>query len=347
MNKIALALAAAFAASAAMADTVSLKDGDRLTGKIKTIASDGTVTFASKYAGEVKIKQADIVKLETDNDVELQFKSNDRDNEKGRVSVSKPGEYTFIPAGGKARKLDLSEVNAVNPDASEWHGSLNVSLTANRGNTYGSSASVNGDVKRRFKYDRVSADGTYYTARSGKSKESSKKTDDRVVINGQHDHFWLTKLYSYENLKFEHDRMQNLEWRFRLGLGLGYQWLENRKFENFGTVSFSQEFGLALTKERYRLTAHPENTYCSVRYAHHLTWVPVWVSNLSFFHNMEYLVDTDNFTDYQINTDVGAKLALTKAWQLMGKIEWLYNSNPADGLSKGDTRYFLGLGYTF
>jgi len=347
MNKYATFLAALACAGAANADTLVLKDGDRLTGTLKTVATDGTVTFASKYAGEVKVKQADIVKLTTDADVEVQYKDDSRENEKGRLTVSKPGEYLFAPNAAKARKFNLEEVHAVNPEQSAWHGALNVALSATRGNTYGSAAAVNGNVTRRFKYDRVSADAAYDTSRSGSRKENCSKTSDRIVANAQHDHFWLSKLYTYENGKYEHDRMQNLEWRFRVGLGLGYQWLENRKFDSIGTVSFSQEAGMAFTKDRYRLTAHPENSYASVRYAHHFNWVPVWVEDLSFFHNMEYLVDTERFTEYQINLDVGAKYALTKAWQLTGKIEWLYNSEPADGLSKGDTRYFLGLGYTF
>ena len=347
MRKIAIMFAAAGVAFVASADVIELKDGDRLTGTVKTIASDGTVTFASKYAGEVKVKAADIVKLQSDTEVELQFKDDDRDNEKGFVSVATPGEYTFAPAGAPSRKLDLNELNAVNPEESTWHGAANISLAAARGNSYGSSGAINGNISRRFKRDRVSADASYSTARSGKEKSKTSKTEDRIVANVQHDHFWLSKLYTYENGKYEHDRQQNLEWRFRLGAGLGYQWLDGRNFESIGKVSFSQEIGLAYTQERFRKTSHPENSYASVRYAHHLTWDPKWVENLSFFHNLEYLVDTKTFKDYQINTDVGAKLAISKAWQLTGKIEWLYNSEPADGLAKGDTRYFLGLGYTF
>ena len=46
-----------------------------------------------------------------------------------------------------------------------------------------------------------------------------------------------------------------------------------------------------------------------------------------------------------IDTDIGFTYELAAAWQLMGKWEWEYNSNPGGGTKSSDFRYTLGLGY--
>ena len=46
-----------------------------------------------------------------------------------------------------------------------------------------------------------------------------------------------------------------------------------------------------------------------------------------------------------IDTDAGFTFALIGAWQLIGKFEWDYNSNPGPSTKKSDLRYLLGLGY--
>jgi hypothetical protein len=82
------------------------------------------------------------------------------------------------------------------------------------------------------------------------------------------------------------------------------------------------------------------------RYAHHLEWAPRWVDKLAFTHNFEYLPDIDDWADnYLIDTDAGFTYALIGAWQLIGRVEWDYNSNPGPSTKKSDIRYLLGLGY--
>ena len=54
----------------------------------------------------------------------------------------------------------------------------------------------------------------------------------------------------------------------------------------------------------------------------------------------------DDWADnYLIDTDVGFTYALIGAWQLLGKAEWDYNSNPGPSTKSSDFRYLLGLGY--
>ena len=221
---------------------------------------------------------------------------------------------------------------------------MNFSGAVARGNTISESATVLADVNRRWEKDRLKANFGYYFQQTGTSKDDREKTEDRILLEAQEDHFWATKVYTYVNGRYERDGINNLQYRYRIGAGLGYQWLENTEFESTGKWNFDQEVGMAYIKDKYEHMK--DDDHASFRYAHHLKWAPRWVDNFELFHNFEYLPDVDDWGDqYLITSDVGFTTQLIKSWQLLGKIEWDYNSNPPPTTKRSDLRYILGLGY--
>ena len=146
------------------------------------------------------------------------------------------------------------------------------------------------------------------------------------------------------NGKYEYDRIMNLDYRYRVGAGLGIQWLEGRAFENLGKWSFSQEAGLTWVKERYASSL--DDDYLAFRYAHHLAWDPNWITGFNFTHNFEYIPELSDWEEnYIIDSDVGFTYAFRANWQLLGKIEWDYKSKVGAGTKHSDLRYMLGIGY--
>jgi len=213
-----------------------------------------------------------------------------------------------------------------------------------RGNTISESATVLADVNRRWDKDRLKANFGYYFQQTGTSKDDREKTEDRILLEAQEDHFWANKVYTYINGRYERDGINNLQYRYRIGAGLGYQWLDNTVFEATGKWNFDQEVGFAYVKDKYE--HEKDDDHGAFRYAHHLKWAPRWVDNFELFHNLEYLPDVDEWGDqYLIMSDVGFTTQLIKSWQLLGKIEWDYNSNPPSTTKRSDLRYILGLGY--
>lgn len=329
------AVVAVTAAMTASADLIVFKSGARLTGKVDRIEG-GEIKFTSDDVGEVKIKQDKVEAITTEANNTILY--NDKTTEQAVVCMTN-GQYT---ASGKS--LDMANVKAVNPEPEAWHGSVNLSASAARGNTVSENVSLLADLKRRWESDRLTADGGYYFAQNGTDNDNKRKTEDRIDLGAQWDHFWVGKLYSYVNGRYERDGINDLQYRYRLGLGLGYQWLEGQVFESTGKWSFSQEAGGTYIKEKYEHVKDDDRL--AFRYAHHLEWVPRWVDKLAFTHNFEYLPDVDDWADnYLIDTDVGFTYALIGAWQLLGKVEWDYNSNPGPSTKSSDFRYLLGLGY--
>lgn len=330
-----LAAVAVSCALTAAADVLVFKSGSRLEGSVVRIEG-GEVTFKSDDIGEVKIKQDKLASIETKDSSTVKYTDNSL--EEGVVAM-KDGNYSL---GGK--NLDMGKVKAVNPEEEKWHGSVNFSGTAARGNTRSEKVAAVADINRRWEKNRLAANGGYFFEQTGTDRDNKKKTEDRIELSAQDDYFWATKVYQYVNGKYERDGINDLMYRYRLGTGIGYQWLDGYVSDATGKWSFNQEVGLTYIKERYEHAKDDDRL--AFRYAHHFAWNPKWIDKLAFTHNLEYLPDVADWADcYLLDTDVGFTYDLATAWQLMGKIEWDYNSDPGPHTKSSDFRYMLGLGY--
>ena len=186
-----IVILAAFCATAAFADKVTLKSGSYLTGKAGLV-QDSALTFVSDDLGEVKIKLANIAKLDGAKENVVQY--NDNSTAKKMLSVK---DGALVDDKGAA--LDMANVKALNPAVETWHGSINVAYQASRGNTYQNSATVLANVNRRWEKDRVNGNFGYYYSETGTTRDNKEKSTDRWELEGQHDHFWSALFYSYEN----------------------------------------------------------------------------------------------------------------------------------------------------
>ena len=332
-----IALAACFAASAVFADKVYLKSGSFLSGTAGVIQNN-VLKFTSDDLGDVSIKVENIAKIESERLHVVQH--NDNSSEEVALTV-KDGAYYVAD-----KKLDMSTVKATDPAVETWHGSVNGAFNAARGNTVENSWSILANVNRRWEKDRFNANFGYYYSEKGTATTDTTKSTDRWEAEAQHDHFWFPSVYNYENVRYDRDRIQELNMRIRLGAGLGYQWLEKRMFESTGKWSFNQELGVNWVKEEYAIPSDAkENGYAALRYAHHLNYLPKWNEGLELFHNLEYLPEVDDWEKYLAKADIGFTTKLIYDFDLIAKIEWEFNSKPAANRKKEDVRYIVGLGY--
>lgn len=327
--------AAALAVSAAQADKVTLKSGSFLTGTAGEI-SGGEIKFKSDDLGDISIKIEKIASLESAEKHVVVYA--DKTREETELVID---DGALMKDGSR---LDMSKVKKIDPEEEAWHGSVNLSASMARGNTVSESATLLADASRRWEYNRFTSSLGYYFAQSGDSKDSKQKTASRFEISGQDDIFFFGDgVYSYVNGKYEFDKIMDLDRRIRLGLGLGYQWLEGVECAA-GKFSFSQEAGFAWVDEKYERSS--EKDYATLRYAHHFTWTPGWFSNFDVVHNLEYLPDLEDLGDnYLIDADAGFTYMFLPSWQVIGKVEWDYSRRTAPGVKHSDLRYMLGLGY--
>ena len=339
MKRLSFVIFMALASATVSADTLTLLSGSRLSGTAGIVKGDKLV-FTSEDLGDIEVPLAKIASLDTPHDHTVQY--NDYTRETKSMTVS---NGVFIASG---KPLDTTNVKAIDPGIETWHGSVNASYTAARGNTYQNSASLLANVNRRWEEDRVNADFGYYYSETGTSKDDRDKTTDRWEVEGQHDHFWRPAVYTFENARYEEDSIAGLDNRVRLGLGVGYQWLDARRFETTGVWSFNQEAGATWFRDNYRVRPMGgDESYAALRYAHHLTYIPKWNEGVNGFHNLEYYPQIDDWEHYIMKADVGFTTKIIMDFNFIAKIEWEYNSRPSVGRKSSDIRYIVGLGYAW
>ena len=337
MKATTLMVGAALLAGAAFADKVTLKSGSFLTGEAGLI-QEGKLLFKSDDLGDLKIDIASIKSVDKAKRHVVQYKDNS--TEEKTLDIKDGALHD------EKGKLDMANVKATDPAVETWHGNVNVAFNAARGNTYQNSAAVVANVNRRWEKDRLNVDFGYYYGEQGQSGEVTKKNEDRWQVEAKHDHFWWKGVYNYEDLKWERDVIQDLNARYRVGLGGGYQWLDNKVFESTGKWNFNQEVGVNWIKEEYDNNDEAkENGFCALRYGHHFGYLPKWTKGVEFFHEFEILPEVDEWEKFLAKANVGLSADLVWNFNLIAKIEWEYNSKPASDRKKDDTRYIVGLGY--
>ena len=170
MKKILVGVSAFYVAFAAFADVIVMKSGAKFIGTVKHI-SGGTIEFSSEDVGDIKIKLDNVVSMTTDAAKPVEYV--DESEASGVVACSN-GVYSL-----DGKDLDMKQVKAVVPKKESWHGSVNLSASAARGNTVSETVTLMADAARRWENDRFTAAAAYYFAQSGDDKESKQKTDDR------------------------------------------------------------------------------------------------------------------------------------------------------------------------
>ncbi len=162
-------------ALAASAETVTLSNGDRITGKISD--SDGkTLTLTTDYAGDVKVKWTSIQTLVADNP--LYVTTSDKTTVSGTVTPSAK-TLTIHPATGAAVEVSYDKITAIRTGESEtafeksrhptmkqdWKGSGTLGLSLARGNSETTNLNTAVAVERKTPYDdfAVSESSIYST----------------------------------------------------------------------------------------------------------------------------------------------------------------------------------------
>jgi len=297
------------------ADTVTLKSGSVLVGKVGAVA-DGKLKFTSDDLGAVAVPVDKIAKVVTEAE------------------------------NAPKKEVPVAELPIEEKPPETWHGSVNFAYSGDRGNSYKNAGSVLAKVERRWTDDRFASNFGYYYSESGTDKNSSTKSTDRWLLDARHDHFWTQKNFTFLGGRYEVDKIAELDYRARLFAGYGYQYLENYSEEHTGIWNFNQQIGLSYIKEQYAV----DNEDCkdgdaAFTYRHEFKFIPKWNKDMELFHNFEYLPEFEDYHTYLLRADLGFSTKLVMNFNLIVKILWDYNSRPASDREQLDTHYVVGLGY--
>jgi putative salt-induced outer membrane protein YdiY len=342
------ALLVALAAAPAFADEIVFKNGDRITGKI-TAADAGKITITSAVAGSVTVKMEDVKTFSTDEPITMKMKGGTQIRD--TVTAAPDAGVITAPGAGQPTTITITDIDKINPPPIKWTGSVTAAAVANRGNTDNQGFTIAATAVRRREDDRLTFSGGYnFSSEKGNAPGSTTSTiTDNWFVLGKYDYFFTKKFYGYGLLKVEKDRVADLNLRVSPGVGVGYQWVESADF------NFSTEAGLSVIHEEHTVNnAPPEpvpgehidsEDHLAARFAYHVD--KKLTPTLTAFHNLEFLPNVQDTTDFNISADAGLRVPVYKSVFAEFKAEWKYDATPAPGSLKNDFRYIASLGLTF
>ena len=313
-------------ASPALADTVWLKNGDRISGEIISM-SGGALLLKTGYAGQVKIDWDQVQSLASEKPLSLQ--TEDKRMLKG---VAQKAEGGALSLGGQ--KLALAEVSALNPpDKSRWRfsGGVNAGLINQEGNTTKQNWDVDG---------RVTAEKTVHRFTMGMEshheESNGKDTVDNDLVYLNYNRFISEKWYALGDLQAFQDKFAGINHRYSGGLGLGYQAWQNDR------TNLSVELGPSYVNEDSDIRG--ERDYFAARWALNFDYW-LWREVAQFFHRDSIFARVDDPEQYFYRTRTGLLFPLGKGFTATAQYNYDWDNDPNPGKEKEDSKFMLKLGY--
>jgi putative salt-induced outer membrane protein YdiY len=324
----AAALSALLPVAAALADTVYMKNGDRITGEVNSVW-DNELYIEPAYADEFTVDLEDVERIESSAEFEVELRDHSvvtgrftQDPELGMALLTETGTLPLPP-------MAIEELTTAEDQAFDWEARSDFSYSANTGNT----DTINflwqaaGEVKVGDHRDRAS----FVLDRNDQDGETTK---EQYTVDYVHSWFFADSWFAVGGVAYERDPIRDLRYRITPGAGLGYQFFDDA-YRSF-------EVSLAAVGVRESL-ADEETTSLAPRWTLRYRR-DMLDGDLEFFHNhtlSSYVSGRDNnlvFTSTGVRWDVWGDIYLNV------QLDWNWESDPAAGRENEDVAYRVGFG---
>jgi putative salt-induced outer membrane protein YdiY len=345
LRPLSVAFFLALAPLALAQDKVTLRNGDVITGIIKTMA-DGKITVTSPMVGDVTVPIANVVDITTGGNVKLVGKNGDIYDR--RIAGLDNGQLK-LDGEPPLTGLLLSSLGAINPPLKppdQWTGSVRVNGAWVGGNTDRRAIGAAFEAVRRSDIDRISADAAWDYAEDMKQDDPATVANEHVWSLTQrragaglkYDYFLSKKVYALASTRALSDTLADLKLRYTIGAGLGYQMIEN------DDTNLLVEGGLSYLNESYR-SATPGVDYIAARLAYKvsqkLSEATKLLHGTEAFPSLEHARDVNFTMRTELQTNLTASMIASLGWF------WDWDNTPSPGHDRSDHRVLLSIGWTF
>jgi putative salt-induced outer membrane protein YdiY len=330
---------------AARADQVVLKNGDRVTGSIikkddknLTIKTDPFGMIAAPWDQVVSIIAEKPLNIALKDGRTLQgtFTSTD-----GKVEVTTSQTKINIALADLSTLRNADEQRAyerlLHPGWGElWTGNGTVGFAGTAGNSQTLTFTTGLNASRATKRDKTSL---YFSAIKASSLVNGVNSDSAEAVRGGivYNHNVGPRLFLSAFNDYEYDRFQNLDLRFVIGGGFGYQAMKSDR-SKLDVVA-----GSAYNHSSYStpLTQESAEFYWGEAYSLKLSSATTLTQNYRMFNNLK------ETGDYRISFDLGLSMKIAKWLTWNVSMSDRYLNNPAPGRKTNDFLYTTGIGIIF
>ncbi len=336
--------------SAAMADLVVLKNGDRLTGKILESDQEKLV-IETEFAGTVNVQWAAVDQITSEGNLHLTLKDTQQivgsvrsadggfqveTEQTGTVRVNKDAIETIrSPARQAAHIAEVERFR--NPGLGDlWSGSADAGLSLSKGNSDTTSLAFAFNAVRKTTRDQIGVHANAIYA-SNSSTGSSVTTANAVRGGVRYDLNLTDRSFIFALGDLEYDEFQDLDLRAVLGGGYGHRLVRNDRtsFDVFGGGSFNREFfSTGLRRSSGEILAGEEFSY-------------KFSERTSLSERLVFYPNLSETGEYRLNFDISAVTQLNTwlNWHLSLSDRFL--SNPVEGRDQNDILLSTGVRLAF
>ena len=346
MHSLTRLLLAALCVSFVFADTITLKNGDRISGKI--LKTDGnSVVVKTDYAGEVKIDLGAVTALSSDSPLNVVLKSGQQS--RGKVSIA--GDAVQVEGGPQAKVADLT---AIRDDDSQkdwqrederqhhpklldfWAGSAAFGLAEASGNSNTTTFNTSAAIARAAGKNKVALYFNQVYATQSTTLPYGE-TANRVGGGLRVDRDISGKMFAFGTTDYDYDKFLGLDLRSVFGGGFGYHaWKSDKGHLDFGG-------GGDYDREKY-------STGTSKNSAEVLGTEELGIKLLSKLSLTERLQIYPNMSDtgqFRLNFDMTADVPIYKFLDLSFGVSDRYQTDPLPDHKGNDILFTTGIRFSF
>ncbi len=333
-------------ASSLLADQVTLKNGDRLSGSIVK-SDDKSLVLKTDYAGQLTIQWTAVQAINSTQPLNLALKNGQ--TVAGSVATA-DGKLQVTTRAGRKVEAAPQDVAAIRNNAEQaayeqslnpgffqnWAGAANLGFALTRGNSRTSNLALAFNANRATLNDKLSfyANSVYATNTSpGAFPTTTANTEQG---GARYDHDLTPKIFAFVNADFQADALQGLNLRSVLGGGLGVHLIKrpNTTLDLLPGINYTRESFVTVTRDFMAATLGEE-------LMHKLTAATSFTESFFFYPNLT------SAGDYRVNFNAGfvTKLNNRLGWQI--GVTDIYLTNPPPGKLGNDLLLTTGLNLSF
>jgi putative salt-induced outer membrane protein YdiY len=336
-------LLAAIVPSALRADTVVMKNGDRLTGTAVKL-EDGKLTFKTAYADAIALAWDQVTTLSLTQPMVFQTPKETLSvteverSEAGLVVTTPSGFTNFDPALAVVMRSPADQKAheaSLHPNwAHAWAGSASLSLALARGNSDTATFGAGFTAARATSTDKTALyANTLYSENANATPSTSANATAGGVL---YDHNLNPRLFAFGSGDFSSNALQNLDLRSILAGGFGWHPIKAPR------QTFDVMGGVAWTHETY--SPSPTNSFAALDLGEQYTRK---LGAASQFSEQAYIYpDLNNLDQFQLSIDSNFTTRLGKLFNWQATFSDRYTSFPPAGTLKNDVILTTGLGIT-
>jgi putative salt-induced outer membrane protein YdiY len=345
--------------SALLADQVTLKNGDRLTGTV--VKSDGkTLVLHTDAAGDITLKYDSIQDIKTDEELHVSLKG-------GKTAVgpvtTTDGKLEVATRTGGTVEASKDDVTLIRNDAEQqayekslhpglmhgWEGGADVGFSIARGNSQTENLALAFNAVHPTLNDKITLYASSINTTNNLAPAGSKTVANLVQGGLRYDRNLTQKLFWFGSADYMANALQFLDLRQVYTGGLGFHAVNNSRtiLDFLGGVNYTHETysNGTLIAPGVFASYGQTNRFVALTLGEELNQKlgksTVLTQNLDFYPNLQQT------GEYRFTFNLGTVTKLNKWFGWQNQFGDIYVSNPPTGAKNNDVIFTTGLNVSF